>query len=52
MDFDDKKVEVAIFHLNELFEKTKYEEILNDPSCEVFRDVFTYDRAGRPIVTI
>ena len=52
MNFDDKITEVRIFHLNEEYEKVQYEEILNEPTYEIYRDVFTYDRAGRAIVTI
>jgi len=53
MDFIDGKEQlVEIFHLVEDSEKTKYESILNDPTCTISRDEFTYDRTGRPIVTI
>ena len=53
MDFlDEGVVKVEKFCLEEEYDKTEYEKILNDPSCEVIRDEFTYDRAGRPIITI
>jgi len=53
MDFyDGKKKIVETFNLTEQSELMRYEAILNDPTCDIYRDNFTYDRAGRPIITI
>ncbi len=43
---------VAKFCLDEESEKTEYEEILNNPAFQIFRDEFVYDRLGHAQITI
>lgn len=33
-------------------DREAYEAIINDPECLVYNENFTYDKAGRAIITI
>jgi len=50
--YQDGTIKVAKFCLEDENDKQLYEKVLNDPSCDVIRDEFTYDKAGRPLITI
>jgi len=53
MDYlDEGVVKVKKFHLDDDSSKAGYEAVLNDINCTVIRDEFTYDKAGRAIITI
>jgi len=49
---DDGKTHVKKFLLEDELEKSQYEDILNNPNCEVIRDEFTYDKLGKAMITI
>lgn len=53
MDYlDDGKVKVKKFCLDDEGDKALYEAVLNNELCEVIRDEFTYDKAGRAMITV
>jgi hypothetical protein len=43
---------VRKFILDNESDVAEYEYILNNPKCSIFRDVVTYDKAGRCLITI
>jgi hypothetical protein len=45
-----KKVEV--YELKDPADKKLYETLLNDPTVEIIKDVFAYDRNGVPKITV
>ena len=53
MDYlDEGKIKVKKFNLEDEGDKVLYEAVLNDGLCEIIRDVFTYDKAGRAMITV
>ena len=52
MDYLDGKVIVKKFCLDDEGDKAQYEAVLNNGFCDVIRDEFTYDKAGRAMITV
>ena len=53
MDYlDDGQIKVKKFCLDDESDKALYESVLNDELCEIIRDEFTYDKAGRAMITV
>tara|TARA_B100001113_G_C20845317_1_gene507187 strand:- start:368 stop:550 length:183 start_codon:yes stop_codon:yes gene_type:complete len=52
MDYLDGKVIVKKFCLDDEGDKALYEAVLNNSFCDVIRDEFTYDKAGRAMITV
>ena len=49
MDDGEKKVDV--FDLKDSAEKKKYENLLNNPDVEIYREEFSYVKTGDPKIT-
>jgi hypothetical protein len=47
-----RKKNVRKFMLDDDSDREAYEAIINDPECLVYNENFTYDKAGRAIITI
>ena len=45
-------LKVKKFRLDLPDEREVYENILNDSDCFITRDEFSYDKTGRPVITI
>ena len=48
----DSRTFVNVFHLAKEEDKSQYEELINDENIVITREEFTYDRSGKPIMTI
>lgn len=50
--FRDGVIKVKKFNLDDTVDRLEYEKILNDPTCTIDRDEFTYDKIGQAMITI
>tara|TARA_Y100001938_G_C8093130_1_gene436336 strand:- start:3709 stop:3900 length:192 start_codon:yes stop_codon:yes gene_type:complete len=48
----ESRVFVNVFHLAKEEDKAQYEEIINGENMIITREQFTYDRSGKPIITV
>ena len=49
---EDLKTYIQYYVLSKDEDKKKYEDLINDEAVSVTREEFTYDRNGRPTITI
>ena len=49
---EDNKVFVDYFNLSKEDHKAKYEELINNSEIIITREEFTYDRSGKPTITL
>ena len=49
---EDLKTFVDYYVLSKEEDKAKYEALINDEAVTITREEFTYDRNGRPTITI
>ena len=49
---EDNKIFVDYFNLSKEEDKSKYEELINNKEIIITREEFTYDRSGKPTITL
>jgi hypothetical protein len=48
----DRKKHVKYFNIALPTDKVEYELLLNNPSMRIIKDNFTYDKFGKPLITV
>tara|TARA_R100000152_G_C6597373_1_gene55734 strand:- start:186 stop:362 length:177 start_codon:yes stop_codon:yes gene_type:complete len=49
---DDSRVFVNYYALSKEEDKAQYEDLINDSEIIITREEFTYDKSGKPTITI
>ena len=49
---EETKIFVDYFNLSKEEDKSKYEELINTADITITREEFTYDRSGKPTITL
>ncbi len=49
---EESRVFVNYYVLSKDEDKAQYEDLINDPEIMITREEFTYDRSGKPTVTL
>ena len=49
---EDSRTFVNVWHLAKEEDKAQYEDLINDSDIVITREEFTYDKSGKPIITI
>ena len=49
---EESKICVGYYLLSKKEDKKDYEELINNPEIIITREEFTYDRSGKPTITL
>jgi hypothetical protein len=49
---DDGMKKVDVFDLRIENEKKKYEDLMNNPDVEIYKEEFSYIKTGNPAITV
>ena len=49
---DGSRVFVNVWHLAKEEDKAQYEDLINNSDVVITREEFTYDKSGKPIITL